>query len=140
MRPRLLNLPDRRDWFLALIGALALLLGYAYTVVHIPPGVKNPIRVALQLMPLWAWGAAWVAAGAYCILAAFTDRRVGGFTVAPFMPSVWGFAYLVGWINGDADRGWITTGIFWALAGAVYCVAGLIDPAPLLKDRPDAHQ
>jgi hypothetical protein len=139
MNRRLIHLPDRRDWFLIMIGALWVLLGYAYTGVHVPPGAKSPIRIALQIMPLWAWGLSWLLAGLYCILAAFTDRRVGGFTVAPFMPGVWGLAYLAGWIEGDAPRGWLSVGIFWALAGSICFVAGLIDPRPVIRGT-DASQ
>jgi hypothetical protein len=135
MRTPLIHLPDRRDWFLVMIGVVWLLLGYAYTLVHIPRGVKVPIRLALEVMPLWAWGVAWVVAGAYCVLAAFTDRKVGGFTVAPMMPTIWGFAYLAGWLHGDADRGWITVAIFWALAAAIMFVARLIDPRAALAPR-----
>jgi hypothetical protein len=131
----LFHRPDKRDWFLILIGALSLLIGYGYILAATPPSVRNPLTLALKIMPLWVWGAVWVAAGLYCIFAGLTDRRVGGFTIAPAMPIMWGVWYLLGWLDGDAPRGWITTGIFWALAGAVISVAGLTDPRPIATPK-----
>lgn len=125
--------PDRRGGFLLLIGALALLLGYAYTVADIPHGVRTSLSTALHLAPLWVFGCGWLLTGLCCIIAALS--RLNGFPVAAGMLTLWGSAYLVGWINGDPGRGWVTAGIFYALAGAVYCVAGLVDPTPITRPR-----
>jgi hypothetical protein len=125
--------PDRRDGFLILIGALSLLLGYAYAISPAPQTMKSAIGTALNFAPLWVYGVAWLAAGGYCLAAGFTDRRIGGFAVAAAMPTLWGSVYLLSWLHGDSGRGWLTAGIFWALAGAVICVSGLVDPSPIAK-------
>jgi len=125
---------DRRDRFLVLIGALALLLGYAYSVAKVPRGVRSSLSTALHIAPLWVYGMAWLAAGVYCIAAAVT-RRVNGFPIASATPTLWGSVYIIGWLHGDPGRGWVTAGIFYALAGAVYCVAGLVDPDPITSRK-----
>jgi hypothetical protein len=128
---RMFSKPDRRDRFLVLMGAVFVLLGYAYTIVTVPHGVRTPIDTIIGHVPLWAFGIAWLATGVYSVMAGFTDRHIGGFTVAVAMPFLWGAIYLVSWINGDPGRGWVTTGVFWGLSAAVYSVAGLVDPTPI---------
>jgi hypothetical protein len=125
--------PDLRDWFLILIGILALLLGYAYGVARVPHGVRTSLSTGLSVMPLRGYAALWAAAGAYCIVAGFTARRIGGFTVASFMFTLWGMVYLIGWLHGDPGRGWVTAAIFAGFAGAIYCVSGLVDPTPIVE-------
>lgn len=117
-----------------LIGALSLLLGYAYSVARVPHGVRSSLSTALQLAPLWVYGVAWLLTGVCCVAAALS-RRVNGFPVASGMPTLWGSAYLIGWVHGDPGRGWLTAAIFYVLAGAVYCVAGLVDPDPIATPR-----
>jgi hypothetical protein len=124
--------PDRRDAYLILKGMLFLVLGYAYAVARVPGTTRNSLSTATSLLPLHFYGWCWVAAGLYCILAAFS-RRGGGFAVGVFMPSVWGLIYLICWINGDPGRGWVSTAIFWSIAGAMFCASGLIDPTPVLR-------
>lgn len=125
--------PDRRDGFLVLIGLLSLLLGYAYTVATVPHGVRTSLSTALHLAPLSVYGIAWLACGAACITAALTGWAALGFPIASATPFLWGSLYFVGWLCGDPGRGWVTAAIFYALAGAVYCVAGLIDPRPITR-------
>lgn len=127
--------PDLRDWFLIIIGALALLLGYAYGVARVPHGVRTSLSTALTVLPLKAYAAMWGASGLYCILAGVTARRIGGFVVASMMFILWGMLYLLGWFAGDPGRGWVTAAIFAALAAAVYCVSGLVDPSPIIDRR-----
>lgn len=124
--------PDLRDWFLIIIGLLALLLGYAYGVAHVPHGVRTSLSTALSVLPLKAYAALWLATGLYCVLAGLTARRIGGFVVASMMFILWGLLYLLGWLAGDPGRGWVTAAIFGALAAAVYCVSGLVDPTPIV--------
>jgi hypothetical protein len=131
--PGFFQRPDLRDAFLMLIGALSLLLGYAYGVAHIPKNVHTALYTATLILPLKAYAAAWIASGVYCVVAGLSARHIGGFTAAVLMPTVWGAVYMIGWVNGDTGRGWVTACIFWALAGAVYCVSGLVDPTPIAR-------
>jgi vacuolar-type H+-ATPase subunit I/STV1 len=135
-RGLLLQRPDLRDWFLIIFGVLALLLGYAYGVARVPHGVRTSIYTATQILPLKAYAFMWAAAGAYSVAAGLTSRRVGGFTVASAMFTLWGLIYLIGWLNGDPGRGWVTAALFGGLAAAVYCVSGLVDPTPIVEREP----
>jgi hypothetical protein len=130
-----LQRPDLRDWFLIVIGLLALLLGYAYGVARVPHGVRTNVYTATRFLPLKAYAVMWAATGTYSVLAGFTARRIGGFTVASGMFTLWGLVYLIGWLNGDPGRGWVTAAIFAALAAAIYCVSGLVDPTPIVGRR-----
>lgn len=132
---RYIRKPDRRDGFLLLIGALSLLLGFAYAISKVPPNVHNSLSAVTRYVPLHYFGALWLLAGFLCISSAFFRRPSNGFAFAAFMPTVWGAAYLYGWLAGEPGRGYITAGIFWALAGAIACVSGLMDADAVVKDR-----
>lgn len=128
-----LQRPDRQDGYLILKGFLHLFLGYAYAVAHVPATTRNSLSTVTDWIPLHFFGYLWIAAGCYCIAAGFSPRKIGGFAVGVFMPSIWGLLYLICWLNGDPGRGWVSTGIFWSIAGAMECAAGLIDPTPILR-------
>lgn len=132
-----LQRPDLRDWFLIIIGLLALLLAYAYGVAHVPAGVRTSLSSALTFLPLKAFAGMWAVTGLYCIVAGFTARRIGGFVVASMMFTLWGLLYLLGWLNGDPGRGWVTAALFGGLAAAVYVVSGLVDPTPIVERTPE---
>ncbi len=127
-----LRRPDRRDGFLILIGLLALLLGYSYGIATVTPGVRAALHTVTLYVPLRLLGYLWIATGIFAVVAALTGRGQRGFAAVVFMPSVWASAYLISWISGDVGRGWVNAALFYALAGAVFCVAGLIDPTPVI--------
>jgi hypothetical protein len=130
MRPQR---PDRQDGYLILKGVLSLFLGYAYAVATVPASTRNSLSTVTDWVPLHVFGYLWIAAGCYCIASGFSARKVGGFAVGVFMPSIWGLLYLICWLHGDPGRGWVSAGIFWSIAGAMECAAGLIDPKPILR-------
>lgn len=127
-----LQRPDRRDKYLAEKGVLSLFIGYAYTVAPVPRATRTQLSTVTDAVPLWVYGLCWIAAGLYCIAAAYVPRMVGGFRVAVIMPTVWGFTYAFCWLNGDPGRGWVLAGIFWEIARATYRASGLIDPMPVV--------
>lgn len=129
----MLHRPDRRDGYLLLKGCMSLFLGYAYAVAHVPRTTRTSLSTMTHTVPLEVFGLLWVAAGLYCIVSAFLPRKIGGFAVGVFMPFVWGLVYLFCWLNGDPGRGWVSAGIFWSIAGAMYLASGLIDPTPVLR-------
>lgn len=114
-------------------GCMSVFLGYAYTVAPMPHSARNQLSTATDHVPLAFYGALWIATGLYCIFSSFSPRQVGGWTVGIFMPTSWGAAYLISWIHGDPGRGWVLTGVFWSVAGAMYYASGLIDPGPTLR-------
>lgn len=125
--------PDLRDWFLITMGLLSLLFAYAYGVAKVPPNTKTNLSTALEVLPLKVYALMWLATGLYCILAAVTAHRIGGFVVSMFAYTLWGMIYLIGWLHGDPGRGWLSAGVFGTLAGAIYCVSGLVDPSPIVS-------
>lgn len=129
----MISRPDRSDAYLIVKGVLFLGLGFAYAVVSVPHTTRSSLSTVTDYVPLHVFGYLWLAVGVYCVLAGFLDWKVFGFAIGIIMPTVWGFMYLVCWFNGDPGRGWVTCGIFWAIAGAMFCVAGLVDPRPIVK-------
>lgn len=132
MRPQR---PDRQDGYLILKGFLQLFLGYAYAVAPVPRSTRSSLSTVTDTIPLHVFGFLWIAAGCYCIVAGLMSRKVAGFAVGVFMPSIWGLLYVFCWLHGDPGRGWVTAGIFWSIAGAMYLASGLIDPRWILRRR-----
>lgn len=119
----------RRGAFLALMGAVWVLIGYSY--MDIPPSqqpaVHRALHLAITVAPLWVHGLLWIVSG---ILAIGDGLRKGarsavGFTAAIIMPTAWMCVYLAAWIDGDVPRGWVSALVFAALAGAIGIVAGM---------------
>lgn len=128
-----MNRPDRSDAYLMVKGALFLSLGIAYTLVDVPSSARNSLSTVTDFIPLHVFGYLWLAVGFYCIAAGLFDWKVIGFAVGIIMPILWGLIYGVCWIHGDPGRGWVSTVLFWAIAGAMYCAAGMVDPRPIVK-------
>lgn len=128
-----MNHLDRKDRYLLVKGCMSVFLGYAYAVAHVPQGARNSLSTVTGTFPLSLYGALWICTGVYCIIASLSARRINGWTVGVFTPAVWGALYLVCWFHGDPGRGWVFTGIFWSIAGAMYYASGLVDPGPTLR-------
>lgn len=124
----------RRGVFLALFGAVYLLIGYSYLAVpkESLPAVKHGLRLAVNIAPLQVYGWAWIATGAVAVVSGLftltSTRRPIGFAAAVLMPSLWVVIYLAAWLAGDVPRGWVSAALFALIAAAVAVVAGMTDP------------
>ena len=127
--------PDRKDWALVAFGAMALFVAYAYGAVTVPSSARGPISSATAVIPLRVMAAVWAVGGTYCIVTAFSDRKLGGWAVAGFMPAGWGGLYLACFLHGDPGRGWVTAGIFWCFSLFIGLCALLVDPHALVRRR-----
>ncbi|WP_244334557.1 hypothetical protein [Streptomyces seoulensis] len=98
----------RMDWRgLTLLSSGAAWVGYGAQIATDPRyGTVRGISVLLNLMPVWAWGALWVACGiisaAYCLMPADRDRPGVAAAMAP--PLLWSTAYTLGASVGGESR------------------------------------
>jgi len=87
---------------LGLYGLLAVIFGLSYTPILTEPLPTPPgLGLITDVLPIWAWGGVWMAAGAMGILSAFTSLRWEfriGFNVIVWLQMLWTFSYLIHWI------------------------------------------
>jgi hypothetical protein len=123
---------NRRRVVLLVFSVVYALLGYSFAYQS-PQGATGAVQVAAELVPLAVWGWVWVSCGAVMAWSAIKhwDEQGGGdlgFAVAVGMPVLWGALSGVSWLVADAPRGWVTALVYWALALAIYSIAGMVDP------------
>lgn len=118
----------RRGAVLSLKGVMCVLYGYSLLVQ--PPVDRRGIRLLLDLMPVQAWGWAWIAAGVLAVGCAW--RRQGrdwpGFPAVLLVVVPWSTGSLVSWWLYDNPRGWASAAIWAAFAGVTAIVAAWPEP------------
>lgn len=116
----------RRSSFLMLFGAAYCAIGWSYIAGPSTPALRRSLDLALTVVPVAAWGALWVVCGVLAIVTGVLRWvKPLGFAALTFVGTLWGAAYFVGWIAGDAPRGWVSALIFWMVSAAVHIVAGM---------------
>lgn len=117
----------RRGAFQLLFAAAYLCLGLSYVALPSSPGRERSLTWLTSVIPLDALGWLWIIGAVAGILgsrmARPKDRR--SFSALTLVPSVWGFLYLVSVFTGHNPFGWITTAMYWCIAGAVMCASGM---------------
>lgn len=118
----------RRGAVLMLKGVMAALYGYSLLVQ--PPVDQRGIRLLLDLMPVQAWGWAWIAAGVLAVGCAW--RRQGrdwpGFPAVLVVVVPWSLGSLASWWLYDNPRGWASAAIWAAFGGVTAIVAAWPEP------------
>lgn len=116
----------------AVLAYLAIVDGlYALSLCNPAPRAEQPsgIQFLGDVMPLEAWAALWAVVGAVLVLGAFVHRfdRIA-FAAATMIKTLWGGVYLLGWIAGEVERGWVNAVVWLALAVLVMILAGWPEP------------
>lgn len=110
---------------MSLLFFAALDLIYSFSLLNPDQDSRNGkfLTAVADIMPLWAWAALWGVTGLLCLFFAFLrDDRVG-WTAAIFLKVTWATACLIAWINGGADRGYVSASIWLATAGFVWVIS-----------------
>ncbi|MFD8088599.1 hypothetical protein [Streptomyces malaysiensis] len=125
---RLARALGRRGAILLTYGIVWTLYGYAQ--VASPQPDQRGLQPALTVMPLWAWGWAWVVCGLVAVGAAWLPQGVdaAGFLALPLIVLPWMTSYLISWVTGDFPRGWVAAAIWGLIAIPVIVVAGWREP------------
>ncbi|MGW4076020.1 hypothetical protein ACWELB_21325 [Streptomyces asiaticus] len=125
---RLTRALGRRGAILLSYGIVWALYGYAQVISPQPD--QRGLQPALNVMPLAAWGWAWVGCGVIAIAAAWLPQGVdaAGFLALPLIVLPWMTSYLASWVMGDFPRGWVAAAIWGLIATPVIVVAGWREP------------
>lgn len=125
---RLARALGRRGAILLTYGSVWMLYGYAQVVSPQPD--QRGLRPVLNVMPLAAWGWAWVVCGLVATVAAWLPQGADavGFLALPLIVLPWMTSYLVAWVTGEFPRGWVAAAIWGLIALPVIVVAGWPEP------------
>jgi hypothetical protein len=124
----LLNRIGRRGSFLLFLSLLDFIYGYSL-LFPTPRSLTNPTtQFIIEIAPLTIWGVLWLAVGVICLIFAFRRKDTIGFAAAMFLKVLWGFTFLIGWLLGAVERGFLSSAIWLAFAAALAVIAGWPEP------------
>lgn len=133
-RLRVVHQVGRRGVFLLFVALLAAALALSMT---------NPSQVQAvtlgRVIPPVAWSIVWAAAAVLCLIQAFTRRDQVAFAVISCVVTVWASMYLVGWLTGVADRGWLAATIYYALAVVALVISTWPEPLRMPTAVPSGY-
>ncbi len=97
---------------------------YAYSLFNPAPEVRRTATVLFVegLLPLWVWGAMWLAAGICCLTNAFRANDKVGFAAAIAIKTLWGLLFVVAMVAG-LERAYVSAALWLVLAGWVGIIA-----------------
>jgi len=116
--------------FFALLDAV-----YAFSLFNPAPEVRQSpsVKFVATLLPLWAWGLMWAAAGVACLVGAFMKSDKWSFACAIGIKTLWGLIYLGAAFVG-LERAYLSAAIWLCLAVWVAIIASW----PEVWDSPQA--
>jgi hypothetical protein len=117
----------RRGAFQALFAVSYLALGLSYVLLPSSPGRAVALAWIPDVVPLNLLGFIWLIAGVFGLWGATRARPADewSFIALTLAPTVWGFLYLGAVVFGTSPQGWVTSVLYWCIAGAVMVVSGM---------------
>lgn len=127
MRPRFLV--GRRGACLLFFGVLDLLYALSLWQPVAESKLSPTARFIAGVAPLPWWAALWALVGIICLAGAACARydRIA-FSAAIGIKTLWGGVFLLGWLAGAIERGWVAAVIWLGLACMVGVLAGWPEP------------
>ena len=124
---------------LLLLGIGVPLQGIGY-VASSPGRLPDALAELSQVVPPWAWGVLWIAAGLWSVWQALTPpQRPSDVLPAVGVLLIWSAAYLVYWliqgIDGEWTRSWSSAAAWGMLAGFVACAGRCVNPPTTVRRR-----
>lgn len=121
----------RHSMVLFVAGIVYIGLGVTYASEILSPERERSLIIALNLMPITAWGAAFILAG-LCALASTRwplASEKWGYIALTGLSSAWGAAYLFGVLLGLTPVQNISAALTWGMTGFLwYGISGLVNP------------
>lgn len=121
---RLVNRMGRRGYFLGFFG----ILGLVYSLYLIKPPAETKTGPSYKqlgtILPLRAVGFLWLAMALICLVQMWTKRDKLAFMLSSGVFGGWGLIYLSGWIFNIIPLGWLSSAIWFVLAGGSMIVSG----------------
>lgn len=119
----------RRGAVLAYLAVVDVL--FAVSLCNPAPVAERPsgVRFLGEVLPLQAWAVLWAAVALVLVVGAFVHRfDRWAFAAAMLIKTLWGGVYLLGWIVGEVERGWVNAVVWLGLAVLVMIIAGWPEP------------
>ena len=119
----------RRGAFQLLFCIVYTLIGISYLLVAPSAGRVSALSWLPELV-VNCLGFIWLMVAAMALAGTFLPRPKDrlSFTALTLAPAIWGFIYLIAWLFGTSQTGWVTTCLYWSMAGAVMVVSGMQGP------------
>lgn len=113
----------RRGVFLLFLAQLDLI--YAFSLYRPTPASRlSPTSLFLiEVAPLWAWGTLWAVVGLLALIFAFRVHDGIGYGACIFIKLLWGMLFLLGWVIGEVERGYLSAAIWLTFAGVLSVIA-----------------
>lgn len=118
----------RRGEFLLFLVLLDLLYGLSLLRPGAAAQRSATTHFLIEVMPLPWWAVLWLAVGAICLAGAFVTADRFAFAAAAALKVLWGSMFLLGWLAGVVERGWVAAVIWLVFAGWVMRLASWPEP------------
>lgn len=122
-----MRINGRRGAFQILFATVYLIIGASYVIVPSTASRRAALDWLTEVIPLDVIGWLWIIGALIAVTGAFLPRPKDwyAYAVLTFVPAVWGAFYLISWMVGDSRTGWLTSALYWVIAGAVMVVSGM---------------
>lgn len=78
--------------------------------------------------PLWPWAVMWGLVATLTLVGAFRTCDKAAFTGAVGIKVLWCGLYLLGWLLGNVEDGWVSSAVWGTFAICVWVIAGWPEP------------
>lgn len=121
---------------LSLGGFIYIAVGAVYLGSDPLPSRTRSLELALNLLPLWAWGLLWIVAGIAGIISARWPpaSEKWGYTVMASFAALWGAVYLLGvFLLNTPIQGLSGGGVWFLVAVLWWGISGLENPGRVMR-------
>lgn len=130
----------RHSLVLVVGGLIYIFVGLSKILNGIPESRQDALVFALDLIPIEAWGVAFVCLGLFAMLTSrwpsFT--KTWGYAALTGFSAAWGSFHIEGILLTDASSEALSSGLLWLFAAFMWwAVSGLVDPETELSHGPD---
>lgn len=121
---------QRHSLVLAVLGTVYIGVGWAYVLTDPVPTRRDSLQLALNLMPLSAWGVVWIFVGCLGILSSRWPpaSETWGYTTMSGLAALWGSFYLSGVILGASMQSLSGALVWYMVAFLWWAISGLENP------------
>lgn len=126
----------RHSLVLAVAGTVYVLVGASYIIATPNSSRESALRLALDWMPLPAWGAVWIVVGLLAILSSRWPpaSETWGYTTMTGLAAGWSAFYAFG-ITLGSDLQNVSGVLVWGLVAFMWwAISGLVNPGSVIQD------
>lgn len=126
----------RHSLVLAVAGTVYVLVGVSYIAAEANASRESALRLALDWMPLPAWGCIWILVGLLAILSSRWPpaSETWGYTAMTGLAAGWASFYLLGIPLGSDAQNFSGVLVWGLVAFMWWAISGLVNPEPVVRD------